>query len=952
MDGRDWSNPRRDYPEYPDGSVVEIRVHGIGGEPPSRMTRDPHPTLVTGDEAVGVFRSRDPVVGAVGVTHGGDARLQVREVVSWGGQTSGTWRHALWVLLLPFALFNVAGRMHVEGRRGAVHRAVCRVLALSMTLTAVALACTLAMDLVAMQCGRVAACLAAETNGAVLIAPFRPFADQPVARLAMAALLPSALLIVMWVASRYRLQDLGQHRDRSSHRTRHTGEPVRLASPTFWDNAWATSRMRALHVTAGSAWITGTLALSLWQVTGLDSAGLAILVALEAVVVLACLGLVALPATQEPSRVTALAVAMEVLRFVALAPLGYLVGAALTQAMGLRHWLLELGGVVAGFGALGRWAWLRLRRGDRESDTQPDVSVMPNLWLVGGALLLGVVLGLDVDVFTTATGMAAVGTAAAGEAATWPGWVVAVGDVLLGDVFVAPYLPMWLLALLQVVMMAVLSAVSWTAAVPVRDDASPLDTGVVLWRNQGPLVVAMISLFVTAAVGAGVHGLVADLLGTRVIGGGATAPATGGTAGGDVVLVVVEWMSWTAKVLLALLAAAAVLGGIALRGRGLGPTRSDVANHLRTLPPLADGMPASEGARARLDRIGALWMNQRLLRDLGRILGACVVVACVALASMVGHALDWPGIGVVIGWDGLGAGFPWHSFSWLDSVSLWVVTLLPLAAFGLVRQSLSHRDTRKQVARLWDVLTFWPRVTHPLAPPCYAETLVPMLATRVEQLATGEIPVDRGDNGRGGGPVIVAGHSQGSVVSMAAVAQLPTDVRERVALVTYGSPIAILYERWFRSTFGSLESAPAAAGARGDDGSRPANLYRHVLARARHWHHVFSMTEPFAFPFWHVDLPETPPGRLTADQRVPSGWGVALAVRPGRAGAPCPVCDRPDGAGVPDHVDLVIADPDVWTLPDGSLVDPGGHGVYRDNHDVDDHLHRIAVDLVERPPSA
>ncbi|MFG3299301.1 hypothetical protein [Micromonospora chersina] len=48
-----------------------------------------------------------------------------------------------------------------------------------------------------------------------------------------------------------------------------------------------------------------------------------------------------------------------------------------------------------------------------------------------------------------------------------------------------------------------------------------------------------------------------------------------------------------------------------------------------------------------------------------------------------------------------------------------------------------------------------------------------------------------------GHPVLLAGHSHGSVLLAATVLQLPPQVCERVALPTYGSPLCRLHARWF-----------------------------------------------------------------------------------------------------------------------------------------------------------
>ncbi|MGW5670189.1 hypothetical protein, partial [Micromonospora sp. NPDC003776] len=94
-------------------------------------------------------------------------------------------------------------------------------------------------------------------------------------------------------------------------------------------------------------------------------------------------------------------------------------------------------------------------------------------------------------------------------------------------------------------------------------------------------------------------------------------------------------------------------------------------------------------------------------------------------------------------------------------------------------------EFRRYVGVLWDVGTFWPRAAHPFAPPCYAERAVPELSRRIAYLT-----------GQGHG-VLLTGHSHGSILLAAAVLQLPPQTVDRVALLTYGSPMRRLYARWF-----------------------------------------------------------------------------------------------------------------------------------------------------------
>ncbi|MEV1145066.1 hypothetical protein [Micromonospora sp. NPDC049799] len=115
-------------------------------------------------------------------------------------------------------------------------------------------------------------------------------------------------------------------------------------------------------------------------------------------------------------------------------------------------------------------------------------------------------------------------------------------------------------------------------------------------------------------------------------------------------------------------------------------------------------------------------------------------------------------------------------------------TLIALLVGGLF--AYRTMEFRRYVGVLWDLGTFWPRGTHPFAPPCYAERAVPELSRRITWL------VGQGHR------VVLTGHSHGSVLLAATVLQLPPAVGERVALLTYGSPLRRLYQRQFPAYVG------------------------------------------------------------------------------------------------------------------------------------------------------
>ena len=151
-----------------------------------------------------------------------------------------------------------------------------------------------------------------------------------------------------------------------------------------------------------------------------------------------------------------------------------------------------------------------------------------------------------------------------------------------------------------------------------------------------------------------------------------------------------------------------------------------------------------------------------------------------------------------------------------------VTAFLAAAFVGLVLAAFRDRNTRRAIAVLWDVITFWPQAAHPLGPPCYGEIAVPKLRERVSELTTGQSGQDSSEK-----KVILVAHSQGTIISSAMLMQtmvtsppvaggpalaedmksrLPAEERRqmssRVAFLTFGCPLRKLYARNFPAYFG------------------------------------------------------------------------------------------------------------------------------------------------------
>jgi len=176
---------------------------------------------------------------------------------------------------------------------------------------------------------------------------------------------------------------------------------------------------------------------------------------------------------------------------------------------------------------------------------------------------------------------------------------------------------------------------------------------------------------------------------------------------------------------------------------------------------------------------------------------------------------------------------------------------------------------RRGVGVLWDLACFWPRDVHPFAPPCYNERIMPEVRTRIDfytsktglggpatdPAAPTDEPVmfdtaagfdstavfdatESGDNpgptdtsAQSDGPapagrVLIAGHSQGSVIGMVAVLLADEQVEDRLALVTFGCVLDRLYTRFFPRYFSPEVYAAVARKVSAGGVTRWVNLWR------------------------------------------------------------------------------------------------------------------------------
>ncbi|MFG2123339.1 hypothetical protein [Streptomyces sp. NPDC048710] len=233
---------------------LELLVHGVGGTTPEKMLGDPRTVRITGDDTAAVFRRADHTADAPAGQ--GPESEPVQEAYVWCNLTSGDGSRALWLLLLPFMVVNLAHWMRPaatgRGRTVRLHGLLVRLAALTLTVLLVAAACEVALDLVAWQCAGVAAC-AQRHSWLGFLSPAASgdgWWSLPGRRLALAASVPAALTALLWYLSHRTWSAYESHRPMSRDLEPETDDSA-LARPGFWYGRRLVARLRAAHTAAG-----------------------------------------------------------------------------------------------------------------------------------------------------------------------------------------------------------------------------------------------------------------------------------------------------------------------------------------------------------------------------------------------------------------------------------------------------------------------------------------------------------------------------------------------------------------------------------------------------------------------------------------------------------------------------------------------------------------------------
>jgi len=269
--------------------------------------------------------------------------------------------------------------------------------------------------------------------------------------------------------------------------------------------------------------------------------------------------------------------------------------------------------------------------------------------------------------------------------------------------------------------------------------------------------------------------------------------------------------------------------------------RHEMAEMVRTcLPPITPPRPGAEQEGVTKFMRGKLATVRALAPTIGDV---DIPVTITSLAFLATAAS-------ILAFDLVKHGRPPGGLGFMASLGAWMVKTTVGAAIPFLVYRAFNPSARAKVAILWDTLTFFPRRYHPFAVRPYAERAVPELEDRIYRHV------------KEGRRVVLAVHSQGTVLAFAALEQLaawkPAVTRE-TALVTFGCPLAQMHARFFPQLFSRDQFVRLRDGQLFGPPDRPEIAWRNFSRRTDYiGQRVFTGPGSDAFEEELPDPPEEP----------------------------------------------------------------------------------------------
>ena len=816
----------------PDKQVTEIRVHGVGGTPPEILLGHPHPEQVAGDDTAGFFR------------HPAGSASRDVEAYSWGGLTSRNVLRSLWLLLLPFALANVAGWMvevdttrdrNEVQRHAEIEEWLTRIAAALLTVGVIVWSAAITVDLIAFRCGSQEACREGHWWLEFLGTGF--FRSHPLAGIALGALVP---LVVLGILARLSKRNRKRYDEFPPFAPgeAEAGDAADLRSERFWYRPSLVADLAAFHGAAGSFALAAVMAFTFAPFFVDDArdallliAWLSVILAVIAVVGCACLRPTR-TATETPSkwrgRAYFFSACLGVATVLGLSLWGGLVvtdvhrtPTQLVAAPRMPFYVLSLQLFVAfalGIVHFGWWIGQVIARNREGRDPRPSPLASLVALAVALAYLAILLRWPPLPVFLAVGAGAFLVVIFVRFSWVLPttgvvGLVTALGSYWWKDTWIPG------------VVAACLLAAAWS--VLAIDATWPRSR----FRWGGATVPSLVAVLLVAGVFTGLATRLADFLDAER----SPEQVAAGVSGPAIDLDLLPAYDWYAVSLAAALAITAFCGIVLsrhLRSR-INDDTVELAPPPDPLPPGAE--PLNDDRKKELrKRIAGSLAFVRTISGADVLLTYLAAIAALALLRGIGDAMGAEFSGAFVSkvfsfafWRQiLTVDYPLPArWEWLVTPATWLLAALPLAMLFGLRRAVADQGTRRKVGVIWDVATFWPRRFHPFAPPSYSERAVPELQERIK-LAT-----------QGGRSVVLAAHSQGSIVAYAAVASSPVKGKAKIVLATYGSPLSTLYGRYFPNYF-RLEDYRSIA----------AELEASNQPDGRGWKNFYRATDPIGGP--------------------------------------------------------------------------------------------------------